>query len=140
MSTRGGHSGRVQTFPYTLRTVACADTAASTLFASNAIGLELVNPVDLYAVKSLAFHAKFTHTGTDQAIIQIQVQDGNGNIIKSMDVSTVVTGHVVEISRDISHMINPTGRNIVYVVFADVATVTINIFKVDMLYQVKGIR
>lgn len=141
-----GAGTKQQRFPYSFKTVAVKDTAATDLTSItgigsvHAIGLEVILPKDFYACEGLYAHLRFS--GTSASITNVYVLDDavTPTWIRTVPCNYAAVSSVVDARIDVTALKNTSGRNIVFFNFNAAISGTIKIFKVDMLYQVVGIR
>lgn len=141
-----GNFTKQQRFPYSFKTVAVRDQAATDIptitgiGACHMIGLEIINPKDFYACEGLYAHLRFS--GTTASIVNAYVLDDavTPTWIRSVPCNYAPSATVVDARIDLTALKNTSGRNIVFFNFNAAISGTIKVFKVDMLYQAIGIR
>lgn len=147
---------RLQTFPWTVKSVAAADAAAiSATKPNNSIGIEAVLPANFYACQGLFIKLVFVHDGTapGRNVVGVTVQSDQtstpiwtrtasvaGNTPTTMTYNGVAGSIVTSFAMDCSALRYSPGRNVVFVNFNSNISGTIKMFKLDFYYQVLGIR
>lgn len=134
-----------QIFPYSFKTVATGDQGAIGYGVSgNQIGFEMINPRDFHSCQQLYAHFRFLHDGTQAGrnVTSIYVTDATiaPTFTKTFTGTWTASGLTVDVKVDLSPIRNEFGENIVFFVFDGQISGTIKIVKLDMLYQVIGIR
>lgn len=134
-----------QAFPYSFKTIATGDTGALGFGAlQDRIGFEFINPKDFHSCQQLYAHFRFTHDGTKAGrnVTSIYVTDDTiaPTFTKTITGSWLASSLTVDVKVDLSQIRNEFGENIVFFVFDAAIQGTIKIVKLDMLYQVIGIR
>lgn len=134
-----------QTFPYSFKTAGTGDrTAIGFGEAQNKIGFELINPRDFYACQQLYAHFRYVHDGTQAGrnVTSVSVTDDDFSPTTTKSVNTNYDGSslTVDVKIDVTTLRNEFGTNIVFFHFDGKVSGTIKIIKLDMLYQVVGIR
>lgn len=142
--------GREQIFPYSMKTIAVTDRGTEVLgvqgygTSKNILGLQMINPQNFYQIEDLSFHLRFKHNGVTAGrnIISIGVTDSmtSPTFSRSLNLNIAPVSMVVELSKDLGFMRNINGTNIVVVTFDDHITGIIEVFKVDVLYTMIGLR
>lgn len=140
-----GAGTKLQTFPYSFKTVATGDTGAIGYGSGiNKIGFEMINPRDFYSCQQLYAHFRFVHDGTQAGrnITSIYVTDDTiaPTVTNTLTATFTAASLTVDVKVDLSTIRNEFGENIVFFVFDGQISGTIKIIKLDMLYQVIGIR
>lgn len=140
-----GQITKTQTFPYSFKTAGTGDRVAIGYSADqDKIGFELINPQDFYACQQLYAHFRFVHDGTQAGrnITSVFVTDDDfaPTYTKTQTVNFDGSSLTVDAKIDVSHLRNEFGTNIVVFKFDGKVSGTIKIIKLDMLYQVVGIR
>jgi hypothetical protein len=141
-----GTTTKEQRFPYSFKTVAVRDTAATDLTSFGGvnnlhmIGLEVILPKDFYACEGLYAHLRFSGTSANVTSVYVFDDSVAPTWIRSVPTSYAAVSSVVDVRIDVTALKNTSGRNIVMFNFDAAISGTIKILKVDMLYQVIGIR
>lgn len=134
-----------QAFPYSFKTVATGDQGAIGYGTGvNSIGFEMINPRDFHSCQQLYAHFRFVHDGTQAGrnITSVYVTDATiaPTFTKTLTATWTAASLTVDARIDLSPIRNEFGTNIVFFVFDGQVSGTIKIIKLDMLYQVIGIR
>lgn len=145
-----GTTTKLQRFPYSFKTVSVADKFCIDFQSFNGvanihmIGLEIIQPKDFYACEGLYAHLRFVHDGTaaGRNITSVYVTDDTVAPTWVRSVASNYSGSslTVDARIDVTALKNTSGRNIVLFNFDATISGTIKILKLDMLYQVIGIR
>lgn len=145
-----GNFTKEQRFPYSFKTVSVADrfaidfTTFNSLSNIHMIGMEIINPKDFYACEGLYAHLRFVHDGTaaGRTVNAVYVTDSTTapTWVRSVAANYTVSGLTTDVRIDVTALKNTTGANIVLFNFDNTISGTIKIMKLDMLYQVVGIR
>jgi hypothetical protein len=121
-------------------------TSGGAMIAPYRIGLELVNPIDLLTVEGLVTHFRATNMAAGAKVIGIGVYPnevdiyGNLDEGKRFDLNISQVGGVIDFTKDLSSIINKTGRNIVVIFFDRYTAMSAKIWKNEMLYTVTGVK
>lgn len=140
-----GQYQKNQTFPYSFKTVATGDTGAIGYgSATDRIGFQMINPKDFYSCQQLYAHFRFVHNGSaaGRNITSIYITDDTiaPTVTNTITATWTAASLTVDVKVDLSPIRNEFGTNIVFFVFDGAVSGTIKIVKLDMLYQVIGIR
>lgn len=140
---------KAQRFPYSFKTVAEADKFVIDFQTFNSqtvhmIGLEIILPRDFYACEGLYTHIRFLHDGTaiGRNLVGVTVTDDifTPTWVRNLSTTVNASGLTLDAKLDVTALKNTSGRNIVLFNFDAAISGTIKIMKLDMLYQVVGIR
>lgn len=141
-----GQTAKTQTFPYSFKTVSVGDKIASGYGVGiDRIGMQIILPKDFYSCQQLYAHFRYTHDGSQvgRNITSVYVTDNTigATVTKTITTSYAADGTLtVDAKIDLTSIRNEFGDNIVFFVFDGRILGTIKVFKLDMLYQVIGVR
>lgn len=144
-------------FPLSFKTAGIGNVNCDPVLGSgNAysyIGFQLIEPYNLYALKKLRTHFKCSFAaGVASGLQQITKISVGGLTAASVPVSYTVSGSYIEFTVDLAPLITATGDNTIYLFFpaalspsypgwsGSAGQIQIAVWKVDMLYQVQGVR
>lgn len=141
-----GQSAKNQTFPYSFKTVTLGDKNVIGYGSSiDRIGFQIISPKDFYSCQQLYAHLRFTADGTQAGrnITSVYVTDTTISPTWTRTITTSYTADgslTVDAKVDVTPLRNEFGDNIVFFVFNGIVSGTIKVMKLDMLYQVIGVR
>lgn len=141
-----GVGSKLPIFPYSFKTAGVADLGAiGGGVGGKQIGIELVNPSNFYSCESLYAHFVFLHDGTQAGrnITSVAVQSdatSAPSFSRPLTLNALATALKVDVGINLTSLRNTTGRNVVMFTFDGQVSGTIKLLKLDMMYQVEGIR
>ncbi len=154
-------------FTQSFKTAAIANQGVDAVIAGygaysnlSCIGFQLYQPYNLYAVKKMTTHFKCTFaasvTAPQQVISKISLGSINGYYPSTttpyQNVNFTPSNGVLEFTMDLTPLITPTGDDIIYLYFplalapgqpgfsGTYSQIQIEVWKVDMLYEVWGMQ
>lgn len=109
------------------------------------IGFMLTNPTDLLSVENVVTHfraSNFSDAGATVIGIGICYNSNRTSYApdKLLTASIAQASGVIDITRSLGGIVNKTGDNVVMIQFDRVVTMTIEVWKNDMLYTVVGVK
>lgn len=140
-----GQQSKSQIFPYSFKTCATGDrTAIGFGSGQDRIGFEIIKPQDFYSCQQLYAHFRFLHdgVGVGRNITSVYVTDSTiaPTYTKTVTTNYAASSLAVDARIDVTPLRNEFGTNIVVFVFDGTVSGTIKLIKLDMLYQVIGVR